>query len=69
MTVSRNRADYSPETHQWVAAISKVFLSGDIDVAWEEFFKTAEAAKERDRHRKNANVESARVHLRIPRSQ
>ncbi len=40
--VSRNRQDYSPEVQALVTARALVFLDGDIDRSWEEFFAELE---------------------------
>jgi hypothetical protein len=42
ITVSHNREDYSPRVQMMISAMADVFWNGDLDVAWEDFFKSSE---------------------------
>ena len=41
-TVSRDPKDYSPKIRAWINASAKVFFNGDVQRAWDEFFKSME---------------------------
>ena len=40
ITVSHNRADYSPRVQMMISAMAKVFWNGDLDAAWGHYFET-----------------------------
>lgn len=42
ITVSHNRADYSPRVQMMISAMAKVFWNGDLDAAWEDYFESSE---------------------------
>jgi len=58
--VSHNPKDYSPKVQAWINAGAKVLFDGDVQRAWDEYFKLLE----KDRTPVESSPDAALIHLK-----